>query len=196
MFARAPLAGRAKTRLAPRLGAEGAARLQARLIRAALRTAGSARCGNVELHLTQRHRQHRNAKLQKGKDLGERMHRALRSALQRRRFAILIGSDCPELTPADLRRAARWLEGGSDAVLAPAEDGGYALIALRRLHAGIFSGVDWGSSSVYAQTRRRLDELGFRWRALRTVRDVDRPADLERIRALRFSSASGRDARR
>lgn len=51
VFAKAPQAGRVKTRLAPRLGAAGAARLHMRLLRRALATAQAARCGPVELHL-------------------------------------------------------------------------------------------------------------------------------------------------
>jgi uncharacterized protein len=188
VFARAPLPGRAKTRLIPRLGEWGAARLQARLTRHALNTALAARCGPVELHLTGRGRHS-----QRGKDLGERMYRALAKA---RRPAIIIGTDCPELRPGDLRRAARLLAGGYDAVLAPAEDGGYALIGVRRVSALFFQDVAWGTPTVYAETARRLDAAGWRWRALRTVWDVDRPEDLERLRWLRFSSALRRAARR
>src|SRR4051812_17743310 len=195
VFARAPVAGRAKTRLAPRLGAAGAARLQARLIRAAVRTAVAARCGKVELHLDSRHSLFPGT-LQKGADLGERMYNALRAALRRHSFALLIGADCPALEPADLRRAARWLQGGSDLVLAPAEDGGYALIGARRLRREIFGGIAWGGSEVFSATKDNLRRTGLRWRALRTVWDLDRPADLERLRSLRFSSASRRGARR
>jgi uncharacterized protein len=61
VFARAPVPGQAKTRLIPRLGAWGAARLHLRLIRHALRTARAARCGPVELHLTRRHSLFRGA---------------------------------------------------------------------------------------------------------------------------------------
>jgi uncharacterized protein len=86
----------------------------------------------------------------------------------------------------DLRRALRLLRGGCDVVLAPAEDGGYALIGVRRLPARVFSGIDWGSSRVYEQTVEKLS--GYRWRALRTVWDVDRPEDIERLRSLRFAS--------
>ncbi len=184
VFAREPVPGQAKTRLIPRLGAWGAARLQARLTRHAVATARAARCGPVELQLS---------KKQKGRDLGERMHRALSGAV---RPAIIIGSDCPELRPSDLRQAMRWLAGGYDAVLAPAEDGGYALIGMRRVSPRIFDGIDWGTSQVYAQTVRRLQSAGWRWRALRTVWDVDRPEDLDRLRWLRFSSALRRGARR
>jgi uncharacterized protein len=191
VFARAPLAGRAKTRLATRLGEAGAARLQARLTARTLRTARDAGFAVVELHATPS-RTHRllafygrrfqvEVKNQKGGDLGERMHNALARALRRHRAVILIGTDCPALTPRDLRRAARLLRGSCDAVVAPAEDGGYVLIAMRRVSTEIFSGIHWGSSAVYADTAERLSAAGYRWRALRTLWDVDRPEDLDRL---------------
>ena len=197
VFARAPVPGRTKTRLIPRLGAWGAARLQARLTRHALATAIAARCGGVELHGTMRHAFFVSLGgtfvMQRGDDLGARMYRALAQA---RRPAIIIGTDCPELRPADLRRAMRWLRGGYEAVLAPAKDGGYALIGMRRVSPAFFEGIRWGSETVYAETARRLSTAGWRWRALRTVWDVDHPADLDRLRWPRISSALRRRAPR
>jgi hypothetical protein len=194
VFAKAPLPGQAKTRLIPALGAWRAARLHAQLTRQAVRTALAADCGPVEIHGTARHTFFSALgipfRLQRGRDLGERMYRAL----SRNPGAILIGSDCPELTSADLRRAARLLRGGYDAVLAPAEDGGYALIALRRVSTDIFRNIPWGSASVYDETVKRLRP--YRWRALRTLWDVDRPEDLARLRSRRFASAARRRARR
>jgi glycosyltransferase A (GT-A) superfamily protein (DUF2064 family) len=187
VFSRAPVPGRVKTRLVPRLGEWAAARLHARLTAHALRTAEAAGCGPVELHDTAK---------QRGADLGERMHRALARALRRHRGAIVMGSDCPALEPSDLARSARALAGGCDVVLAPAEDGGYVLLGARRVSSALFSGIAWGGPSVYAHTVARLDALGYRWRALRTLWDVDRPEDLERIRWLRFSSAARPRARR
>jgi rSAM/selenodomain-associated transferase 1 len=196
VFARAPVPGAAKTRLIPRLGAWRAARLQARLTARALKTALAARCGRVELHVSPRtthgffvfcgKRFQVNLKAQAGKDLGERMHRAMARALRRHKAVIIIGTDCPALTPGDLRRAVRLLR-GCDAVLAPAEDGGYALIGLTKPSPRLFSAIPWGTSAVYEQTAARLASAGYRWRALRTVWDVDRPEDLDRLRSLRFS---------
>jgi rSAM/selenodomain-associated transferase 1 len=175
----------------PTLGAPGAARLQMRLIDRALQTALAARCGPVELHATprarhpfflkERRRFGIGLREQRGRDLGERMHRALVAALRKRRYAILIGSDAPELRAADLRRALRLLRSGCEAVLAPAEDGGYALIACRRAPRPVFEHVDWGGNQVLAQTVERLARQRLRWRTLRTVWDVDRPADVERL---------------
>jgi glycosyltransferase A (GT-A) superfamily protein (DUF2064 family) len=124
------------------------------------------------------------------------MHRALSQALRRHRGAIVIGADCPALRPSDLRRAARLLAGGCDAVLGPAEDGGYVLIAARRVSPRLFCGIAWGGPEVYAAAVQRLDALGYRWRALARLWDVDRPEDLERLRWLRFASAARPGVRR
>ena len=161
-----------KTRLVPRLGEWRAARLHARLTLHALRTARAAACGPVELYGTAR---------QRGADLGERMHRALARGLRRHRGVIIIGADCPALRPRDLRRAARWLAGGCDVVIAPAEDGGYALIGARRVAPLLFTGIAWGGPDVYESTVRKLVSLGYRWRALERLWDVDRPEDLGRL---------------
>jgi uncharacterized protein len=127
------------------------------------------------------------------------MYRAFRRVLRRHPYAVLIGSDCPALRPADLRAAARALREGADAVLAPAEDGGYPLIGLRRVSRRLFDGIAWGGPQVLAQTRRRLKALGWRWKELRTLWDVDRPEDVARLRRsrllvskLRPISAAGR----
>lgn len=199
MFARAPLAGRVKTRLIARLGADGAARLHARLIRQAVHVALEARCGPVELHVTAPHGLFPTLGIkirrQRGRDLGERMHHALCGALRRHRQAMLIGADAPALTPADLRRARRLLH-GNDLVLAPAEDGGYALIGARRLSLRIFTGVSWGGDAVLAETLRNVSRTALRYRLLRTVWDVDRPEDLDRFRSRPLSSAVRPRARR
>jgi uncharacterized protein len=191
VFAKAPQPGRVKTRLAATLGAEAAARLHGRLLERAIATALAAGCGPVELHgsparqgslrcLASRH----GIRLvsQSEGDVGTRMHTAFRRGLRRHARMILIGSDCPALAPADLRRAGRLLR-GCDAVIAPAEDGGYPLIGLKRASAAVFEGVAWSTEAVMLQTRERLARLGWRGRELRTLWDVDRPADLARLRA-------------
>jgi glycosyltransferase A (GT-A) superfamily protein (DUF2064 family) len=174
VFAREARPGRVKTRLIPLLGAHGAARLHARLVARALATARDARLGEVTLWSTRR---------QRGADLGARMRHAFERGLRRAPRVIVMGADAPALRAAHLRRAARWLAGGADAVFAPAEDGGYALIGLRRVSPRLFDGIEWGGARVMAQTRARLAALGWRWRELPEVWDVDRPADVARLRA-------------
>ena len=195
VFAKAPLPGRVKTRLVPLLGEQGAARLHARMIEDTLRLAAQARFARIELHCAPHARHRAFATLarrysltlhtQGRGDLGARMHRACERVLRTANAVVLIGTDCPVLRVADLRAAARALQGGDDAVLSPAEDGGYALIGLRRISPRLFSRIEWGSDSVLQQTRIRLRELGWRWRELRVVWDVDRPDDYARLRRLR-----------
>lgn len=210
VFARAPVPGRVKTRLVPLLGRVGAARLHEQMVEKAVRTAVAARCDAVELHCAPavahaffrglRRRFGLRLRAQGRGDLGQRMHRAFARALRRHAFVVLVGSDCPALRPSDLRAALRALRKGADAVVSPAEDGGYALLGLRRACPELFEGVAWGSRRVLGQTRSRLAQLGWRWRELRTLWDVDRPADVLRLRrsaplaplAARLPAATGR----
>ncbi|MBI3376217.1 MAG: TIGR04282 family arsenosugar biosynthesis glycosyltransferase [Betaproteobacteria bacterium] len=193
VFARPPLPGRVKTRLIPALGAAGAARLQARLIDRALNTARNAHPACVELHgagvrgssrlraLARRHSVRLIA--QASGDLGRRMALAIERGLRRSRRVVLIGSDCPVLRPGDLRRAASRLAGGYDAVFAPAEDGGYTLVAMRRASRQVFDSIEWSGPVVMSATRTRLAELGWRWSELPPGWDIDRPEDYRRLTA-------------
>jgi rSAM/selenodomain-associated transferase 1 len=191
VFARAPRAGRAKTRLIPRLGARGAAAFQARLIAHCLRTVTGAglcpvglwcaptrddpffrECGErfgIDLYD------------QEPGDLGARMHAAFASALKHADSAVLIGTDIPGLEAADIEAAFRALQGEAEFVLGPARDGGYYLIGMNRSEREVFEGIGWGSPTVYRDTVSRLRRRGRSWQALREQRDVDTPQDYERL---------------
>lgn len=190
IFARAPVPGFAKTRLIPRLGAEGAAALHGRLVAHALATAQAAALGPVTLwsppengddaFLAAVARRFGAARAtQRGGDLGARMLAAFETAAP----LLLMGSDAPSITPDDLRACAAALRGGADAVFLPAEDGGYALVGAQRPIPEIFTDMTWGDDRVMAATRARLTALGLAWAEPRTVWDVDRPADYERLAA-------------
>jgi rSAM/selenodomain-associated transferase 1 len=193
VFARAPAPGAVKTRLIPLLGAERAAALHARLVERTLESARAAAFSRIELHGTPgiddpffRSCAGRFAAAlmaQAGDDLGARMRSAFESALARYPRALLMGSDCPALTARHLRQADHALREDADAVIVPCEDGGYALIGLRRVDPLLFEGIRWGGNSVMAETRDRLRSLGCRWRELETLWDIDRPEDYERLLA-------------
>jgi hypothetical protein len=196
VFARAPAPGAVKTRLIPLLGPERAAALHARLVERALETAHDAGFSRIELHGTPgvadpffsacAGRAGAALVAQTGGDLGARMRSAFESAVARHPRVLLVGSDCPALTADHLRQADRVLRDGVDAVFVPCEDGGYALIGLRRVDPRLFEDVAWGGAAVMAQTRARLTGLGWRWRELETLWDVDRPQDYERLLASRL----------
>jgi len=205
VFARAPQAGAAKTRLIPALGAAGAARLQRRLTLRALALARRAALGDVSLWVAPdgEHRFFRalrrccgiECREQSGDDLGARMAAAFAAHAGP---LLLIGTDCPALQSEHLAAAARALSdeqpGRNDAVFIPAEDGGYVLLGLRCPQPGLFEGVDWGSERVMAQTRQRLLALGLRWCELPALWDVDRPADLTRLATLPGFGANKADS--
>jgi len=191
IFAKAPRPGEVKTRLISLLGAEGAAALHVRLVRHALETARKAAPRASELHCTPdtadpffrlcAGEYGISTRPQAGDGLGTRMLAALGEALKRHAHVLLIGSDCPALTPQHLQQAERALLDGADAVFVPCEDGGYALIGLARVDARLFDGIAWGSDSVMEETRARLKQLGWNWRELETLWDVDRPEDYQRL---------------
>jgi rSAM/selenodomain-associated transferase 1 len=188
VLAKAPVAGLAKTRLIPALGAAGAARLAERLLAHAVAEGMAAGFDAVELcgspdaghpafaRLAARHAGLRLAAQGAG-DLGARMHRALARRLAAGAQVLLIGSDAPELDAAMLRAASQALA-GHDAVFVPAHDGGYALVGLARPAPLLFTDMAWSTPRVMAETRERARAAGLRWAELPPVADIDEPADL------------------
>jgi len=193
VLARAPVAGEAKTRLAPLLGEEGAALLHAALLRRTLRAATRARgaeskIGDVTLWCAPdtahpffaacRAEFGVRLRQQAEGDLGRRMLAAFEAE---RRPLLLIGADCPILTVELLRRCAALLLAGSEAVFLPAEDGGYGLVGLRRPVPELFDGVAWGGDKVMEDTRAHLREMALSWSEPAIIWDVDRPEDVRRL---------------
>jgi rSAM/selenodomain-associated transferase 1 len=200
VFARAPVPGAAKTRLISALGAAGAARLHRRLVLDTLGTAIRADVGPVSLWCAPDagHRFFRaiarrcgiSPRRQHGTDLGARMAATLQALLPEGP-AVLVGTDCPALAVAHLQLCADALRGGQDAVVLPAEDGGYVAIGFaRQLCGAVFDAMPWGSTEVMSRTRMRLAAAGCRWSEPATLWDVDRPEDLARLAALRGAAAS------
>ena len=193
VFAKAPQPGAVKTRLVPLLGPEAAAALQARLVERALETARGADFGRIELHCAPgiddtffrscAARYGVALVAQAAGDLGARMLAAFEGAGRGHSRVLLMGSDCPALSPRYLRRADGALREGHDAVFGPCEDGGYALVGLKRAEPSLFEGIGWSGNNVMSVTRARLTALGWRWLELEMLWDVDRPEDYLRLMA-------------
>lgn len=189
VFAKAPVAGTCKTRLAPSTGYRGAARIQHELIHLSVDKA-AAFSPNTELWCapscshpafalcSRRHGIPRRQQL--GNDLGQRMAGAIGQGLRCADQVILIGTDCPALTTEHLASASGQLSGDKDFVFIPAEDGGYVLVGARINEPRVFTGIDWGTSTVMQATKRRLQRLGVNYGLMPALWDVDHPEDLKR----------------
>jgi rSAM/selenodomain-associated transferase 1 len=185
VFAKAPVAGRVKTRLIPQLGSDGAAALQARLIELTLAKACAVDGARVCLWLDGGEYAAPPAvevARQRGADLGAKMAHAFATTLARARACVLIGTDCPALTVQHLQLAFERLR-RHDVVVAPAEDGGYVLIGLNAPQPRLFEGIAWGESTVMSATRAAIDACGLTACYLPALPDLDTPADLARARA-------------
>src|SRR3712207_804516 len=189
VLTKAPLPGFAKTRLIPTLGPDGAAHLQRRLTERAVRTAVEAGIGPVTLWCAP-DAAHESFEVlgarfglalapQPPGDLGERMLACFEAASPK--SLVLVGADCPALTAQDFRDAARALAEGADAAIAPAEDGGYGLIAARRPLPVLFRDMPWSGPWVASLTRERAAAAGLRLAEIRAVWDIDTPADYRRL---------------
>jgi len=195
VFAKAPVPGEVKTRLIPVLGRDGATELHCRLVQHTLATVAMARVGGIELWTTAPAEQAflqacerllgACLLMQPEGDLGARMSVAAMQGLARAPAVVVVGSDVPTMCCDDLREARDALASGSDAVLGPAEDGGYWLIGLSRHAAELFRDLPWSTPAVLDATRDRLRALRWRWHELPTRWDVDRPEDLHRLAAER-----------
>lgn len=206
VMAKAPRAGQAKTRLIPALGAEGAAALARRLLHHTLDEAlaaadslkhaqinatvtlcgtplstppapGEALWGLPELNdwLPRLHLQD-----QGDGDLGARMARAVRGPLLAGQPCVLIGTDCPALGQQALHGIAMDLQ-GHDAVMVPANDGGYVALGLRCFEPTLFTDMPWSTPEVARLTRQRLAAAGLSLHEWPPEHDIDEPADLAHL---------------
>jgi rSAM/selenodomain-associated transferase 1 len=198
VFCKAPLPGTVKTRLAAGIGAQNALDAYRAMVADVLAAAdasglattlcytpaGGQAAPDVQNAVRELCGPDRLLLPQTDGDLGARMAAALADALARADAAILVGSDLPLLTGALLAEAAARLT-TCDAVLGPAEDGGYYAVGFTRqgFCPEIFTAMPWSTSRVAVLTRRRLAAAGRRVALLPVLPDCDTPEDLARLAA-------------
>ncbi len=118
-------------------------------------------------------------------NFGDCLFTAIAQLLERgHRSAVVLNSDSPTLPTSLLVETAQVLaRPGDQAVLGPADDGGYYLLGLKTAHRRLFQDIAWSTERVAEQTLDRAAELGLPVRVLPTWYDVDD------IRALRLLQA-------
>jgi rSAM/selenodomain-associated transferase 1 len=186
IVAKAPVPGRAKTRLVPPLTPEQAAAFQEALLLDTLEACRAeepatgllyadpadapvlARLAGDDVRLVP----------QEGRGLGDALRLGMARGLARGPTA-LVSSDIPGIPPGSLTRAFGLLEEGScDVVLGPAHDGGYWLIAMREPAEAPFRDIPWSTPAVWAATLARCEAAGLTVATVDLWRDVDTPVDL------------------
>ena len=191
LMARAPAPGKAKTRLIPRLGATGAARLHAAMTRHALQEiVGSGLPATLWCDPDADHPFFAECardfgvalRSQPSGDLGERMLAIFEAA---EGPLLLMGSDCPTIDARFLFDCARSLKRNA-VVIAPTADGGYGLIGLRAPLGDLFRDMPWGTDAVMAITRERLLAGKIDLAETPVIWDVDTSDDLARLAATGF----------
>jgi len=188
VVAKAPRAGRVKTRLAPPLSPRQAAELHTALL---LDTLAACRAEHADVALLAGHAAEQAGLaalapgvpivLQRGRGLAEALRLGVADHAPAGPVA-MVSSDIPGLPPGALRDAFAALEESADVVLGPAFDGGYWLIAMREPHEAPFRDVPWSTPAVWAVTLQRCLDAGLRVHALAPWLDVDTAADLGQLR--------------
>jgi rSAM/selenodomain-associated transferase 1 len=192
LMAKAPVAGRVKTRLCPPLAPAEATRLYACMLGDAAEEISSVARTARYLFLDSPAAADalREAPFspferfpQRGKDLGGRMWDAAATAFRLGAMrVVIVGGDCPALAAERLRRAFRELREGAEAVFGPSADGGYYLVGLARPEERLFRRFTWSTPTVLLDTAARCRALSIPFSFLRQERDVDTGEDLLALR--------------
>jgi rSAM/selenodomain-associated transferase 1 len=177
---KAPREGYVKTRLAGSVGFPEATRIYRRLVEHQIAQIPPAWQTHVHFTPAECGEQmrtwlgpNRSYSAQADGDLGERLSAALRTHFASRNSPVIfVGGDCPYLSTARLEEVAELLT-ESDAVMIPAIDGGYCLLAVRRPDEHLFTSISWSTDHVAAETRQRMRERSFSWKELPALEDVD-----------------------
>ena len=186
IFAKPPVPGRVKTRLARAIGPTQAAELAAAMLRdvwsvvtsfpGVIPVLAASGVANFGIDVSDE-----RIWLQPPGDLGMRIESILQRALKTAPAAIALGADVPLITAAHLTGAIDQLQSGHT-VLGPCDDGGFYLLGLHRCPPGLLAGLPWSSEHTLQETEARLRAHGMRPARLHTLFDIDTVAELQQLR--------------
>jgi len=184
IFVKNPELGKAKTRLAASIGDKAALKVYKRLLERTLEITSPLRFDKAVFYneYVDENDLWPNEpfvkKLQATGDLGQKMETATNWAFEQGYQKIcIIGSDCYDLTTSQLREAFACLQ-NHDAVIGPAQDGGYYLVGLSKACPSIFRNKEWSTETVFTDTERDFLTEGLTYCKLEVLNDVDTKEDL------------------
>jgi len=186
IFIKNPVLGKVKTRLAATVGDDRALQVYLQLLAITREAALGAQCDRQLFYSDSIilddawDATHFSKHTQTGNDLGVRMHHAFQTCFSRGATnAVIIGSDCPEISTDVIESAFAHLA-EYDVVIGPAQDGGYYLLGMKAFHPEFFVGKHWSTSHVLRDTLLDAERLGLSCAKLPTLTDLDNEEDLKR----------------
>ena len=188
IFVKNPELGKAKTRLAATIGNHNALIIYKRLLEI---TRKESRGVDAQKYLFFHEKIIENKwskndfefVVQSNGDLGQKMKASLHLVLEQHDKAIIIGSDCPNITKELINDAFLQLN-QYDYVIGPSKDGGYYLLGLTSIEVDIFSNILWSTDQVFSTTMNRLNAAGVTTKLLPELNDIDCLEDLKKYPCL------------
>src|SRR5687768_15135979 len=175
VFLRLPVKGKVKTRIAATAGIDNALKIYNQLTTITLNLASSL---EIPVYLFYEgglpEEGHENSFYyfeQAEGDLGQKMETAIQLILQKHSKAIIIGSDCPELSAGDIHSTIHQLE-GQDFVIGPATDGGFYLLGCNKFLPGMFEDIQWSTPQVRDSLIKNIQAAGSSYQQLRMLHDI------------------------
>ncbi|MBA2746183.1 MAG: TIGR04282 family arsenosugar biosynthesis glycosyltransferase [Flavisolibacter sp.] len=188
IFSKNPEAGKVKTRLAASIGDEAALSVYRQLL---LHTVSITSYLPVDKFVFYSNKMetedvwennHYFKQMQVGRDLGEKMEKAFASVFQQGYDkTAIIGTDCIELNASIIMNAFVYLD-RHDVVIGPAKDGGYYLLAMKKLHPDLFKEISWSTNKVLEQTLAVCNCHNLSAYLLPELSDIDNEEDLKRAK--------------
>ncbi len=184
VFTKAPQICRVKTRLWPALSHRECLYLHKKLIQNII---VSSKCNSnfeVKYYTTSKYYSYTDNTItyeQVGNDLGARMLHAIEQESKNSNKIVLIGSDCVEFSSNYINNAFQALKNRNDIVIGPTNDGGYALIGMRKPHPALFKNIPWSTPEVISKTIEAIRKERKKYTLLPEVIDIDDYNDLVKI---------------
>ncbi len=191
IFAKNPIYGQVKTRLAASIGKETALAVYKQLLQHTLFITEYLPIHKIlfySAYLDEHDHWNSNffeKKVQKGADLGERMKNAFTYAFQNGfEKAVIIGTDCPELDAGLIMNAFSYLN-RNDVLIGPAKDGGYYLLGMKKTHTFFFEDMEWSCNKVLEATISLCTKHNLQYELLPQLHDIDEEKDIVHLKAIK-----------